>query len=83
MLFNINEKVKVKLTDKGRAIHREHWAPFSSTDYPYSPPKEIDGWTEFQLWDLMAIFGEHIVMGVEPPFETTIDISVNPGASHE
>jgi hypothetical protein len=80
---NINNFVRVKLTDFGRKIHREEHERFVK-QFPgvhslseYTAPKEDDrGWSKWQLWCLMETFGEHCVMGHLPPFETTIEIEV-------
>lgn len=75
MEFNINEHVWVKLTDLGRAIHRadhEKWCG----SIPYlAPPTSCDGWSRFQMHELMKLFGSHISPGFGPlPFETTIKL---------
>jgi len=80
--FNINSYVRVRLTDYGRALHRKKhdelnerlaargYKPFVS----YSPPKEEDGWSKWQMWHLMETFGRHVGLGVSSPFETEIEI---------
>jgi hypothetical protein len=79
MKFNINHEVKVKLTDYGRKIHKQQWDDLVNT-YPsvtmkYTPPKEDrNGWSKWQLWQLMYTFGECIYNGAVLPFETTIEI---------
>ena len=84
--FNINETVHVRLTDRGRAIHRQEFDDLS-TQFPncgltYSPPREdADGWSEWQLWHLMEMFGPHIHLGGEQPFETNIVIPDLPEAA--
>ena len=44
----------------------------------YIPPKEdTEGWSTWQLWDLMQRFGQHFYLQNTPaqmPFETTIEI---------
>ena len=77
MNFNINDKVRVKLTDHGRTClernHVEFWA--GTALYAYSPPKEdADGWSEWQLWNLMHELGPHTSMGSPVPFDTTIQL---------
>lgn len=77
MLFNINHYVRVRLNDLGRKIHRECWTPFC-VHHAYSPPEEdADGWSRFQMWELMATFGPNLGNGMNVPFETTIDIVEN------
>lgn len=80
MKFNINEKVRVKLTDHGRAVHAaDNDAFWSSIQHPspppYTPPKEdAEGWSEWQLWTLMEAFGKHTHIGCNNCFETTIEL---------
>ena len=79
MQFNINDKVKVKLTQLGRDILRaNHRRVFRNNpellDYT-EPPVDAGGWTEFQLWVLMSEFGQHMTWGGRLPFETTVDIT--------
>lgn len=77
--FNINEHVRVKLTDVGRAWHREYMLPFHTPDYPYKPPKEdAEGWSRWQLHDLMQIFGSKIAPGTDLMFETDIILEATP-----
>gem|GEM_PF-1734656 len=74
--LNVNDTVKVKLTDLGREVHKAYWEPFSAGRY--LPPKvDPDGFSDFQLWDLMATFGHKIRMGMDVPFETNIRVKVH------
>lgn len=79
--FNINDYVLVKLTDVGRKIHLEYSGSFHLERYgiEYTAP-EVDGYgySKFQLWELMHIFGNNCYNGCDLPFETTILI---PGES--
>ena len=64
--FNINSYVKVRLTDYGREMlareHKKFWENLGH-QVPYSPPKEDkDGWSKWQMWDLMQKLGSHISM---------------------
>lgn len=74
--YNINDKIKVKLTEYGKAILQKHVADTMSKlknlnlpdDYfPY--PEGEDDYTEFQLWDFMSIFGSHFFVGCHPIIE--------------
>lgn len=66
--FNINDPVWVRLTPRGlaeiqkdaglAAIHRHR--------------EEVNGWTRWQLWELMAELGKFCYMGGRIPFETEI-----------
>lgn len=74
--LNVNDTVKVRLTNSGKLAHRRAHDELRR-QFPklrkYSPPKtDADGWSEWQLWHLMQAFGPVISLGSEPPFETTI-----------
>lgn len=78
--FNINDYVRVKLTERGFEILKKDAEEFRRL-YPtallgaYVPPKvDAEGYSKFQLWHLMKEFGPHITMGTVPPFGTIIDI---------
>jgi hypothetical protein len=67
--INLNCRVKVKLTDRGKAIYL---AQFQSSTLPYPDMrKDSNGYTEFQLWHLMATFGEYMTIGIFNIFEST------------
>lgn len=68
MKFNINNIVRVKLTDIGKRI---------ISGKKYMPAEDERGWSEWQMWDLMNVFGEHIYLGMSLPFEAEIEIMEN------
>lgn len=74
--YNINSNVWVKLTPKGHELYKKFWeeALKGSTIENATPTLKTDerGWTEFQMWDLMCIFGCHLYNGCVSPFETNI-----------
>jgi hypothetical protein len=83
--LNINDTVRVRLTDYGRAVLRDDWQSTTNIYYArpeqreirgeYKPPKEDEnGWSEWQLWALMEAFGEHTGNGCRLSFETAIEI---------
>ena len=78
MKFNINNEVKVKLTETGHAILKGNHVKqceILGNDYGYNPPKEdSEGWSKWQLWVLMDTFGGHIFNSAKVPFETEIEI---------
>jgi hypothetical protein len=69
--FNVNHKVKARLTSRGREIQTRY---FQLSD---GPQPDSEGWRTYQMWELMLIFGQHCYMGPEPPFETNIRIMVD------
>lgn len=81
MKFNVNNSVRVRLTDTGHdVLERNHRALF--TGYPEREFPEMrqvvedaNGWSEWQLWDLMSQFGTSLYNGCDVPFETEIEIT--------
>ena len=82
MKFNINDIVKVRLTDVGRQeLRRQHDELYGQIciDREYIAPKENgSGMVEFQLWDLMSRLGHLCQLGFQPPFDTHIEINAAP-----
>ena len=74
--INLNDSVKVKLTDAGVDIlkkqHKELYAKILMVGGEYSPfALRLDGEGHYEapLWWLFKVFGEHISPGVETPIE--------------
>lgn len=69
-MANINDMIKVKLTEYGESIltNYDH-NNLSQVEYlnlpsDYSPhPADTDGYYEFTLWEFMSIFGAHFCNG--------------------
>ena len=82
VLFNINDEIQVKLNDKGREIYLHAF-----DDVPEQfrrvrlPEEDAEGYSKFQMWVFMQIFGPHINMGFGQPFDLTIKF--NPKDFHE
>ena len=78
MKFNVNDTVRVRLTDYGRRCLAENYhrlsVSFGAPIHAPNPKPDADGWTEWQLWELMQEFGSHMSMGSPVPFETTIEL---------
>lgn len=77
-VLNVNDMVRVKLTDYGRAVHAKDHANFrinAGVNRSYMPPKEdAEGWSEWQLWVLMQAFGPYIATGFTGCFEADIEV---------
>ena len=68
---NLNLYIKVKLNDYGKKIHRDYWKDIcSDTHIPYKLEIDEEGYSSFQIYDFMYIFGEHAYMGAKPFLET-------------
>lgn len=80
MRFNVNDHVKVRLTERGRTLLRKNHDKLFAPVPPaarmefFLPEEDAEGWSEWQLWCLMQEFGPHMHMGFDPPFETTIEL---------
>ena len=77
--FNINETVRVRLTDIGRAeLKRQHdelnarIIAIGGKPFETWCPEEVDGWSRWQLWRLMEQLGHLCHIGSDGPFETNI-----------
>jgi hypothetical protein len=80
MKFNINHDVKVKLNYSGRQELRRRHDELKriSPKVPDFKDRTSDdeGYTKFQMWDLMSTFGPLLELGTNPPFDTYILIDV-------
>ena len=65
--INLNEIVKVKLTPYGAEIYYKQFDELNK-QYgreickPHMPRIDKDGYTEFQLWHFIELYGQHIGM---------------------
>lgn len=80
MKFNINNYVRVKLTEAGinhlKDTHQRYWKETGKI-FKFEPKIDENGYTEFQLWDLISVFGTKIYNGSDLMFETEIEIPEN------
>lgn len=86
-MFNVNEHVRVRLTDLGRAeLRRQREELIAYYDAKGAtgvramlasdpvPAEDAAGWSEWQLWQLMSSLGPLCGNGLPLAFETTIEI---------
>ena len=77
--FNINNMVQVRLTVRGRGLLRENRQKLRDAQ-PLLPEsiltvaEDADGWSRWQLWELMSEFGQYIHNGADLVIETMIRI---------
>lgn len=69
LIINLNDRIKVKLTDYGKEVYRHRFdVEFARTKLkvfkPENPKIDDEGYTSFQLWDFISIFGNYIGMGL-------------------
>ena len=67
MKINLNDSVKVKLTDWGKEIFYNQYNRVNKlvgreVCKPRYPEEDENGYTEFQLWCFMELYGEHMGM---------------------
>lgn len=65
--INLNEVIKVKLTDLGKDIYYHQFDELNRRRgriviEPFFPKEDAEGYTKFQLWEFMEIYGKHIGM---------------------
>lgn len=72
---NVNHYVGVILTEKGIARMREKHEKRNELlglQEPFYVQQDEEGYTKFQLWDLMRTFGDLFATGEDMPFKATI-----------
>ena len=67
--INLNEPIKVKLTDWGKEIYYHQYDRINQIAgrevcKPSFPKEDKNGYTEFQLWCFMELYGEYIGMAL-------------------
>ena len=78
--FNINNYIFVQLTDIGRAeLKKKHdemneWTKGLLGEFSLEEDKE--GWSKWQMWELMSKLGCKCGHGSRVPFYTTIKIEL-------
>lgn len=65
--INLNEPIKVKLTDLGKEIYYHQYDRINQIAgrkicEPKFPKEDENGYTEFQLWCFIELYGEHMGM---------------------
>lgn len=65
--INLNETVKVRLTDLGKEIYYHQYDDFNNKQgrkicEPSFPKVDANGYSTFQLWEFMELYGEHFGM---------------------
>ena len=71
---NLNDYIKVKLTEYGRMIYRESFVSLGLQEPKINVDEE--GYTRFQIWEFMQTFGDKMRMGHELPCDTNVEIQI-------
>lgn len=90
-VINLNDIVKVKLNDIGKDICYHKYDEVNEVIRRNGgrlielrmPEVDDEGYTAFQLWELMMLFGPHIALGEQPPFGTNILYEVQDYAGND
>lgn len=75
ILINLNDYIKVKLNDRGKDIYYHQFDDIinkypNCKIKPHIPRVDENGYTTFQIWDFINIYGEYIGMGCPDVLET-------------
>lgn len=74
--FNINDSVKVRLTEYGKRIlaqqAKEFFQETGISISALTPQEDEEGYSQWQLWTLMQSLGPHMGNGLPLVIETTI-----------
>lgn len=81
MRLNLNDEIKVKLTEHGKNIYYHQYDQLNTAlgrevCKPSYPKVDEDGYTTFQLWCFIELYGVHIGMSlpnVIEPLEIVCD----------
>lgn len=76
MILNLNDVVWVRLNARGKQAHAENCAGLRAKITMRKPDK--DGWTKWQLWELMQEFGPHLSLGASSVFENNEILTEQP-----
>ena len=89
--INLNQIVRIQLTETGREILRQDTDKLNAWIRRENPVgtliaydtviEDSGGWSRWQLWSVMQIFGSAIGPGQPPPFATEIDVETDPAAA--
>ena len=84
--FNLNDTVRVRLTEVGRNIlYKQHLELVelifsknpNTTPIPFKINEDNQGWSRWQLHTLISKFGAAVSVGGLLPFETEIKLEIN------
>lgn len=65
-LTNLNLGIKVKLSDKGKDIFYHQYDDLIASGFditPYFPEEDEDGYTKFQIWRFIELYGKYLTVG--------------------
>ena len=76
-IINLNDRIKVLLTEHGKDLYYHRYdamieAGVFKEDQRPLPMVDNEGKTEFQLWDFISLYGEHIGICEDPIIQPLI-----------
>lgn len=74
--YNLNKTVYVKLNNVGKDIYKNYIQNLNS-NFSVEPEVDENGYTKFQFWDLIHIYGEYIGLGQPTPFDDNCIYFIN------
>jgi hypothetical protein len=83
---NLNQTIKVKLNDLGKEIYYHRFDEVNEQIKshggkpitPTMPKVDAEGYTQFQMWQFMNMYGKYMEMCGEPVLET-LDVIIVDG----
>ncbi|MEL7342941.1 MAG: hypothetical protein AAGM67_20830 [Bacteroidota bacterium] len=77
--INFNDYVSVQLTDVGRNQVKKYLEGLGldvSEHYPQIVKEDEEGWSDWQFWYLMSVFGPIIGLGLKEPFSSAVRFEI-------
>ena len=78
MFINVNDYGWFKLTELGLRIYREYWNEVLPNEVEKPFLLTVNGYSRLLLWEAMEIFGQHMHIGGNVPFETKVWLGQEP-----
>lgn len=75
MNINLNDEIRVKLTPFGLKRHKDAWNLLTNEAFHIcyrAPSIDSNGYSTFQLWEFMNIFGQFLYNGAENVIENNL-----------
>ena len=80
MKFNIDDTIKIKLTEAGRLDLRRRYKElekrYASLGHFEMPEEDGEGWSKWSLMELILTFGPTTYQGLTMPFESEVELDI-------
>ena len=78
MKFNIDDTIKIKLTEAGKLALRRRYDElekrYDGLEHFEMPDEDDEGWSKWSLMDLIVTFGPTTYTGLYMPFESEVEL---------